>query len=83
MRAEVLPKPWDLSVFRWNLSSSFTLPPFGASSIIDGVLRGTAVASAWLSQAGQDGEEEGGAAMAPAGWWPTLPSPHPSSSSHA
>lgn len=54
--AEALPKPGDLSVFRQNLSSSFTFPPFRASSIIDGALSGTAVASAWLSQAGEAGE---------------------------
>lgn len=41
-------------------------PSFGASSIIDGVLSGTSVASARLNRGVKDGEEEGNTAVVPA-----------------
>lgn len=41
-------------------------PSFGASSIIDGVLSGTSMASAGLNRSVKDGEEEGNIAVVPA-----------------
>lgn len=41
-------------------------PSFGASSIIDGVLSGTSVASARLNRGVKDREEEGNTAVVPA-----------------